>query len=77
LPVLPASLLKTAARGLCLWSDLVSHEPPLTTPPDVEFASRYLYFDNTRAREGLGLTFTPVEESLERAVRWFLARGYA
>ncbi|MFP4476597.1 MAG: SDR family oxidoreductase [Desulfatibacillaceae bacterium] len=77
LPAVPVPALKALAYGLSLYADCVSHSAPLSTPPDVEFASRHLFYDNTRARDELGLEFTPVEESIERSIRWFRDNGYA
>jgi nucleoside-diphosphate-sugar epimerase len=36
-----------------------------------------LFFDNSKARNELGLTLTPIEESLCDSVRWFRENHYA
>jgi dihydroflavonol-4-reductase len=45
-------------------------------PSEIRYASRLLVFDNTRAREELGLDFRPVEDSLRESLRWFRENGY-
>ena len=74
---LPAAVLKKAASAFKFWSDNVSHKTPLTTPPEVSYASQHLFFDNSKARNELGLTFTPIEESLRDSVQWFRQNHYA
>ena len=78
-PVLPVPIpvLKVAAYVFKFWADNISHKIPLTTPPDVSYASQYLFFDNTKARNELGLTLTPIEESLRDSVSWFRENHYA
>jgi dihydroflavonol-4-reductase len=73
---LPIPLLKSASSALSWWSDHVSNKPPLSTPIEVEYASNYLYFDNSKAKKELGLEFSPIEDSLAAAIRWFQENGY-
>jgi hypothetical protein len=40
-------------------------------------ARKKMFFDAGKAVRELGLPQTPVEEALERAVRWFGDHGYA
>jgi nucleoside-diphosphate-sugar epimerase len=42
----------------------------------VEYASQHLFFDNSKSRNELGLVYSPVEESLREAVKWFKEHGY-
>jgi len=49
---------------------------PVLTGSGIRYANNYLYFDNTKARKELGLEFTPIEESIERAISWFSEHGY-
>ncbi len=74
---IPGFLMKTGTIPLKYWADHVSHKPPLSSPPEIEYASQYLFFDNTKARENLGLKFTPVKDSLKRSINWFRKNGYA
>ena len=73
----PASLMIAGTSLLRWWSDHISHKTPLSTPPEIRYASQYLYFDNTKAREELGLDFRPVKESLHDSIAWFRENGYA
>ncbi len=49
---------------------------PLLTGSGIRYANNYLYFDNTRAKQELGVEFTPIEKSIERAITWFVENGY-
>jgi dihydroflavonol-4-reductase len=69
-------VVKTSAYCFKWWADHISHKTPLTTPPEVKYASQYLYFDNSKAHNELGLTFSPIEESLRASVEWFRENGY-
>jgi hypothetical protein len=40
-------------------------------------AKKYMYFDNRKAIQYLGLTLTPVGQALAEAVEWFRQNGYA
>jgi dihydroflavonol-4-reductase len=73
----PVPMLKIFASVFKYWADNISHKIPLTTPPEVSYASQYLFFDNSKARNELGLTLTPIEESLRDSVRWFRENRYA
>jgi len=67
------------AGSLCLkWlSDHVTNKPPMSTPPEIEYSSQHLYFDNSKARQELGLEFMPVESSVRESIQWFRDHGYA
>jgi dihydroflavonol-4-reductase len=73
----PVPMLKISASVFKYWADNISHKTPLTTPPEVSYASQYLFFDNSKARNELGLTLNPIEESLRDSVRWFRENRYA
>jgi dihydroflavonol-4-reductase len=73
----PVPMLKISASIFKYWADNIGHKTPLTTPPEVNYASQYLFFDNSKARKELGLTLTPIEESLCDSVRWFRENHYA
>ena len=73
----PVPMLKISASVFKYWADNIGHKTPLTTPPEVSYASQYLFFDNTKVRNELGLTLTPIEESLCDSVRWFRENRYA
>ncbi|MCU0577553.1 MAG: SDR family oxidoreductase [Desulfobacterota bacterium] len=74
---MPVSIMKAGTAGLKWLSDNVTRKPPLSTPSEIAYASQYLYFDNARAVRELGLTFSPVEDSLKDSIEWFRENGYA
>jgi dihydroflavonol-4-reductase len=73
----PVPALKVGAGVLKLWSDYVSHKPPMSTPAEIAYVSQYLYFDNSKTLKELGLSFRPVEDSLRDSIKWFRENGYA
>jgi dihydroflavonol-4-reductase len=58
------------------WSNRVSHRPPAIPLTAVRMAKKFMYFDNSKARQELGLPQTPVIEALQEAVAWFQEQGY-
>jgi dihydroflavonol-4-reductase len=50
---------------------------PLATYKAAKYAARTHFFDNSKARRELGLPSTPLDVTIEKAVRWFRANGYA
>jgi dihydroflavonol-4-reductase len=50
---------------------------PLATYKAAKYAGRTHFFDNSKARRELGLPSTPLDVTIEKAVRWFRANGYA
>jgi dihydroflavonol-4-reductase len=58
--------------GVWEWyADHVSHKEPLATYKSVLYSTRQAYFDSTKARQQLGAPVTPLQESIEKAVRYF------
>jgi len=55
---------------------LLGREPGIPVE-GVRMAKKRMFFDAGKAVRELGLPQTPVEEALERAVRWFYDNGYA
>jgi len=43
---------------------------------EVPYAVQNLFYHVSKAKEKLGLTLSPLEESLERAIAWFRRNGY-
>jgi dihydroflavonol-4-reductase len=81
---LPRPRLKLRARGLVAigwaaetWADKVSHKEPKLTAKDARWTGRRYWFDCGKAQRELGLPVTPLEETIERSIRWFRAHGYA
>lgn len=57
-------------------SGRVLKKPPRIPVAAVKTARKYRHFDCTKAVKELGLPQTPVEEAVEKAVRWFRQNGY-
>ncbi len=72
---IPYPLALTAASALELSSKITRKPSPLTIAR-VQIISKYIYFDCSKAIRELGLPQTPIELSLEKAVRWFRENGY-
>ena len=72
---LPGWLGAGAALGMELWSDHVTHKEPRATYRSVAYLQRNAFFDPTKARRELDLGSRPLEQSIERAVRWFRESG--
>ncbi len=51
--------------------------PPRMPVSAIRMAKKYMYFDNRKAIQYLGLTVTPVHQALADAVEWFRGHGYA
>ncbi|MGA9753817.1 MAG: hopanoid-associated sugar epimerase [Desulfobaccales bacterium] len=51
--------------------------PPRMPVSAIRMAKKYMYFDNRKAVQYLGLTITPVRQALADAVEWFRRHGYA
>ncbi|MBI9077884.1 MAG: SDR family oxidoreductase [Desulfatibacillum sp.] len=75
LPKIPIPAMKAASHLFKAWADNFSHTRPMMTPSDAEMASRYLYFDVSRAKEELGLECRPITESIADSVQWFRETG--
>jgi dihydroflavonol-4-reductase len=73
LPYMPILLAAYVNEGI---SRLTGREP-LIPLAGVQMASKFMYFDSSRAVKELGLSQTPVKAALERAVDWFRDNGYA
>jgi len=70
---IPASLAVAVGHLLEGWAERVSRREPLITPGTVAYTRQRLFYDNTKAREALGFTVRPLDETLRRAVEWFVA----
>ena len=72
LPPAVASAGAAAVEGVCR---LLRRTPPVCREQARAVAHGHVY-DGSRAARELGLTYTPVEETLRRTVEWYLAHGY-
>ena len=73
LPV-PVFVSKGFAHAFRWLSDNYTRRVPVTTPPEVDYARQYLFFDASKAQRELGLKPTPIEESLKASVEYFRSR---
>ena len=72
LPYYPILLAAYANQAI----SAVTGREPLIPLAGVQMARKFMYFDSGKAQAELGLPQTPVEDALERAVRWFKDNGY-
>jgi dihydroflavonol-4-reductase len=54
----------------------ITRKPPAITPPGVRLASKYTYYDVSKAVNELGFSQTPIKTTVEKAVNWFKENGY-
>jgi len=72
--------LPTAAMFAYGWAaemaaDRFTHREPLLTYAGARTAALYAYYDCTKAARELGLTFRPLEETIQDSVAWFREIG--
>ena len=72
---LPHAVPLAAAHVSELWGRLRG-KPPRISPESVRMSMKRMYFDAGKAVRELGLPQSPVQDALERAVRWFTDHGY-
>lgn len=58
------------------YSTRISGKPPRMPVTAIRMARKFMYFNNTKAVQYLGLTLTPVRQALEDAVEWFRRNRY-
>ncbi|MGD9852696.1 MAG: hopanoid-associated sugar epimerase [Nitrospirales bacterium] len=58
-------------------ADTITHSPPRVPLEGVRMAKYFMHYDCIKARNELKLPQTPIEEALEKSVRWFRGHGYA
>lgn len=73
---MPVGLARAAGWALEQLADRATRREPLITAGSVDYASQRLYFDNRKAREQIGYTVRPLDETLRRAAQWFADSGY-
>ncbi|MHB9075123.1 MAG: hopanoid-associated sugar epimerase [Desulfobaccales bacterium] len=54
----------------------IRRKPPRMPVTAIRMAKKFMYFDNRKAIQYLGLTLTPVRQALAEAVGWFRQHGY-
>jgi dihydroflavonol-4-reductase len=70
----PGGLLRIIAALLAV-SAMVTGGRPEIAPDEARTASHSFLFDTSKAREELGLEWTPLREGLERTVSWLRGEG--
>jgi nucleoside-diphosphate-sugar epimerase len=70
----PSWLLTMTAEVLGA-SSAITGRRPWVSPDEARTALHSFVFDNRKAREELGLEFTPLEQGLERTVSWLRNEG--
>jgi dihydroflavonol-4-reductase len=55
----------------------IRRRPPRMPVAAIRMAKKYMYFNNQKAVQYLGLTFIPVRQALADAVEWFRSHEYA
>jgi dihydroflavonol-4-reductase len=73
----PLWLVLGAAYANEFISGRILNKHPRIPISAVRAASKFRHFDCSKAVRELGFPRTPVEESFEKAVRWFKQNGYA
>jgi len=54
----------------------ITRRPPVTTAAWVRVGSEYSFWNSTKAVKNLGMTRTPIRESIRSAIDWFRKNGY-
>ena len=73
---IPHGVALIAAYADAAFSRVVGREPRIQVE-GVRIARHKVFVDDKKARRELSYTSGPVEEALERAVRWYVENGYA
>ncbi len=74
---IPGWVAKSMGWAMEQYSARVTHKRPLATYKAAKYAARTHFFDADKARRELGLPSTPLETTIEKAVRWFRTHNYA
>lgn len=73
---LPTRLFWSLAWAFERYADY-TQKPPQMTYKGARYATRRLWFDCRKAHQELGMPRTPMRDTIEKAVAWFRANGYA
>jgi len=72
-PIEPAIWLGDALEA---YATRFSHKKPPITGDSLRYLRHPMYTDNTKARTELGMEFRPLDDSIRRAIDWFVENGY-
>jgi dihydroflavonol-4-reductase len=53
----------------------ITRRPPVTTAAWVRVGSEYSFWNSSKAVKELGMTKTPIRESIQSAIDWFRENG--
>ena len=73
----PHWVAESYARIENIWSINVAGRPPDVPVESVKMSRHKMWFDSSKAQRELGLRQSPIEDALERAVKWFREHSYA
>jgi dihydroflavonol-4-reductase len=73
---LPIPVLRVLAGAMELGSKLTGSRPMIDREQVDDFAGKYSYFDNSKAKRELGYTWLPARDVLRRTVAWLIDRGF-
>jgi dihydroflavonol-4-reductase len=73
---IPVAVAESVGWMMEKWADRTGKRP-LATLKATRYAAHTHFFDNSKARRELGLPSTPLDVTIEKAVRWFRTHGYA
>jgi dihydroflavonol-4-reductase len=72
---LPSAMVVSMARGMEAWARWRGGKPRITVQA-ARYALRRAWFDAGKARRELGMPQTPLDQTIEKAVRWFRDNSY-
>ena len=73
---IPTFLIQKFA-GTAEWlADHITHQPPMITGPYAKLLPCYFWFDSTKSKKELGMTYRPIEGALKDSIAWFKKEHY-
>lgn len=67
----PRKVGEGIAVGMQFWAERITKTEPIATLKSIRYLMKNAYFDSSKAQRELGLPTRPLEESIERSVRFF------
>ncbi|MBV8452294.1 MAG: hypothetical protein JOZ29_08485, partial [Deltaproteobacteria bacterium] len=74
---LPFTMALGFAFGAEAIARTITHRPPRASLTEVRMARKKMFFDSAKARAELGYETTPIDDALNRAIKFFRASGLA
>jgi len=72
----PRFLALAWAYAITAVADAITHREPVATPSNIKSLGMKKRVDFSRARSELGLPQTPLQQIVEKTVRWYTKEGY-